>query len=66
MSDDKKYQYLIQFVIDVKRTDNKILTDNENTMVMEMRVATEKAIADVMKRHGNNNSKNLGNKMVVY
>ena len=61
-----KYNYLVNFVIDVKRTDGAMLTDEENAMVQEMREATEKAIAKVMEDHGQNNSKNLGNKTVVY
>lgn len=60
------YKYLVEFVIDVRRTDNQMLTDEENAMVQEMREVTEKVIAEVMARHGQNNSKNLGRKTVIY
>lgn len=60
------YKYLVEFVIDVKRTDKKMLTDEENAMVQEMRAATEAAIAGIMAKYGQNNSKNLGNRTVIY
>lgn len=62
----KDYRYVVSFVIDVKRTDNQLLTADENTMVEEMRAATESTIAAVMAKHGNNNHKNLGNAKVIY
>ena len=60
------YKYLVEFVIDVKRTDKQMLTDNENAMVQEMRSATETAIAKVMQQYGQNQSENLGNKTIIY
>lgn len=63
---DTKYTYLVSFVIDVKRTDKKELTDEENAMVQRMRIASEAAIAMVMKEYGQNNRKDLGNQMVKY
>jgi hypothetical protein len=61
-----EYKYLVEFVIDVKRTDKQMLTDDENAMVQEMRVATEEAIAKVMSKYGQNRSKNMGNETRVY
>lgn len=66
IQEEPGYKYLVEFVIDVKRTDKQMLTDAENQMVQEMRTATEAAIAEVMKNHGQNNSKNLGNRTVIY
>jgi hypothetical protein len=64
--DIKNYKYIVNFTIDVKRTDNEMLTDAENEMVQQMRDATEAALAKIMKDHGNGNHKNLGNKTVKY
>lgn len=61
-----EYKYLVEFVIDVKRTDKKMLTEDENVMVQKMRDAAESAIAKVMAEHGQNSSKNLVNKTVIY
>jgi hypothetical protein len=66
MADQKQYTYLVNFVIDVKRTDGEVLNDHENEMVQEMRVATENAIAEIMKNHGQDNHKNLGHETVMY
>ncbi len=60
------YKYLVSFTIDVKRTDKEMLTDHENEMVQDMRKAIEAAIVGVMAKHGQNDSKNLGNRMVIY
>lgn len=62
----EQYKYSVFFTIDVKRTDNQMLTDTENVMVQQMRVATEQAIAKVMADNGLNNSKNLGSQTKVY
>lgn len=66
MKKPKHYKYLIAFVIDVKRTDGAMLTDNENAMVQEMKVATEQAIAKIAVKYGNNNSEHLGSKTRIY
>lgn len=62
----KTYKYMVSFVIDVKRTDGALLTDDENLMVQDMKTATEQVITKVMKIHGNNNSKSLGSEMRKY
>lgn len=64
--DLKEHRYIVSFVIDVKRTDGALLTDEENAMVDKMRVATEQAIQGVMIEHGNNNYKHLGSDKRVY
>ena len=56
----KQYRYVVGIVIDVKRTDGDHLTDDENKMVDDMRIAAEAAIAKVMAAAGNGNSKHLG------
>jgi hypothetical protein len=45
-------KYAVEFNIKVVRTDNKMLTNDENAMVEKMRVATHKAIQDIMAEHG--------------
>lgn len=62
----KNYRYMTTIVIDVKRTDNQPLTDDENKMVDQMRVAAEQAVAEVMKANGNSNSKHLGTARKIY
>lgn len=62
----KDYKYIVNFVIDVKRTDNHLLDSDENAMVDEMRTVVEGAISTVMEKHGSNNHKSLGNTKVVY
>lgn len=61
-----EYKYFVNFVIEVKRTNGQMLTDDENIMVQEMRKATETAIAKVMAKYGQKNSKNLGTETVIY
>ena len=63
---DPKYLYMVNLVVDVKRTDNQMLTDHENEMVLEMHKAAEKAVAEIMKEHGMNNQKHLGKKVNKY
>lgn len=60
------YKYSVNFVIDVKRTDGQILTNDENAMVEKMRVATHDAIARVMGEYGQNNRKVLEDKTIIY
>jgi hypothetical protein len=62
----KQYNYVVSFVIDVKRTDNAPLNDDENRMVDHMRIAAETAIAKEMADHGNSNSKHLGTAKRTY
>lgn len=64
--EESKYNYAVQFVIDVKRTDGRMLTNDENAMVEKMRVSTHAAIAKVMADHGQNNRKHLKDEMVIY
>lgn len=64
--DRSQYKYAVQFVIDVKRTDGKMLTNDENVMVEKMRVATKTAIARVMTDYGQNNMKSVKDETVVY
>lgn len=61
-----EYKYLVEFTIDVKRTDNQMLTNDENAMVEKMRVATKDAIAKVMNEYGQSRKKDLGDKTVIY
>lgn len=62
----KDYRYITTLAIDVKRTDNAMLTDEENKMVDEMKTAAEQAIAKVMTDHGNTNRKHLGSEKRIY
>jgi hypothetical protein len=64
--ESKEYRYSVFFTIDVKRTDNQMLTDAENAMVQQMKTATEQAIAKVMADSGFNNSKNLESGTRIY
>jgi hypothetical protein len=62
----KLYKYLVEFKVDVKRTDNQMLTDEENAMVLEVQKATEKAIAEIMAKHGQGSKRLLGRTMETY
>ena len=62
----KDYKYLVDLNIKVTRTDNALLTKEENDMVLEMQRAAEAAIEGMMVNHGNNNSKHLGTDRVVW
>lgn len=64
--DKSQYKYAVQFVIDVKRIDGKMLTNDENAMVEKMRVATKAAIAKVMTDYGQNNMKSVKDETVIY
>lgn len=66
MSEKKGYKYMVNFKIDVKRTDGQMLNSDENAMVLRMQRATEEAIAKVMTDYGQSNSKNLGRTFVTY
>lgn len=66
MGDTDKYAYVVNFVIDVQRTDGDHLNDHENEMVQEMRVAAEAGITVVMEKHGQNNRLHLGNDTKKY
>lgn len=61
-----EYKYLVEFKIDVKRTDKQMLTNDENAMVEKMRMATHDAIAKVMSDYGQNNRKHLKDETVIY
>lgn len=66
MSKDTEYKYIVKFKIDVQRTDNLMLTNDENAMVEKMRMATHDAIAKIMAENGNQNRKVLEDKTVIY
>lgn len=61
-----EYTYIVNLVVDVKRTDNEILNDHENEMVLEMHSAAEKVVAEIMQKHGMNRRKHIGKKVDKY
>ncbi len=62
----KDYKYMVDLTINVTRTDNAMLTNDENAMVLKMKKASEEAIAKVMVDYGNTNRKHLGSDMSIY
>lgn len=62
----KDYEYMVDLSINVTRTDNAMLTDDENTMVLQMKKAAEDAMAKVMVDHGNASRKDLGSDVRIY
>ena len=62
----KDFKYVVSLNINVTRTDNKMLSDDENAMVQRMRIAAESSIAMVMSESGNKNSKHLGTETRIY
>lgn len=64
--ESKKYRYVVETTVHVKRTDGALLTKEENAMVLKMHEAAEQAVAKVMAAHGSKNSKYLGKEVKVY
>lgn len=62
----KDYKYMVDLSINVTRTDNKMLTDSENSMVMDMKKSAEDALTKVMVDYGNSNRKHLGSDVRIY
>lgn len=60
------YVYQVNLVVDVKRIDGAVLNEHEDDMVKEMQSAAEKAIAEIMQKHGMNNRKHLGKEVKKY
>lgn len=63
---ETKYVYMVNLVVDVKRTDGAVLNDHEDEMVKEMHSAAEKAVAEIMQKHGMGNRKELDKKVKKY
>lgn len=63
---ETEYRYIVDFVIDVKRTDKQMLTNDENAMVEKMRVATKDALAKVMSDFGQKNRKDISDETIIY
>lgn len=59
--DLKKYSYLIETRIDVKRTDGAHLTEDENKMTEALLIAAEAAVSAKMAEYGQPVEKKLGN-----
>lgn len=62
----KQYNYVVETVIDVKRTDGAHLSVEENKMADALLVAAEAAVADKMAEYGNPQEKKLGNTRKTY
>lgn len=60
------WKYLVTVVIDVKRTDNQVLTDKENEMVQEMHTLSQEVVKNVMLKYGQEIKKDLGKKTEKY
>jgi hypothetical protein len=66
MSEDRKYNYAVNIIVNVQRTDGEHLTDSENAMAEELHAAAEAAVTKIMRKHGQKQTKRLSKEITKY